>query len=98
MHEKLALMAETIVFEQVAREILEHLSTSVLMHEAAFGTEAPRVQQHTDLIAERLRLIWNARGTADLAALEVSLTSMMGATAGGPYVKIFGREIRKLDR
>jgi hypothetical protein len=90
-------MAETIDFEQVAREILEHLSTSVLSHEA-FGTEPPRVQRHALLIAEHLRLIWNARGAADLAALEAALIVLMGGTASAPYVKNLDRAIRKLDR
>jgi hypothetical protein len=91
-------MAETIDFEQVAREILEHLSTSVLTQEAAFGTEPRRAQRHTDLIAEHLRLIWNARGAADLEALEAVMLSLMGATASAPYLKNLDRALRKLDQ
>jgi hypothetical protein len=90
-------MAETIDFEQVAREILEQLATSVLTREAAFGTEPPRAQRHTVLIAEHLRLIWNARGAADLEALEAVLLSLMGATASAPYLKSLDRALRKLD-
>jgi hypothetical protein len=91
-------MAETIDFEQVAREILERLSTSVLSHEAAFGTEPPRVQRHALLLAEHLRLIWNARGDADRVALEAALIALMGGTASAQYVKNLDRALRKVDR
>jgi hypothetical protein len=91
-------MAETIDFEQVARDILEHLSTSVLSHEAAFGTEPSRAESHAILIAEHLRLIWNARGAADVVAVEAALISLMGGTASAPYVKNLDRALKKLDR
>ena len=91
-------MAETIDFEQAAREILEHLSTSVLSHEAAVGTESSRAERHTVLIAAHLRLIWNARGAADLVALEAALIALMGGTASAPYVKNLDRALKKLDR
>jgi hypothetical protein len=50
------------------------------------------------MIAEQLRGIWNARGGADRAKLEGELSSQMGATAAGPYVKNLDRALRSLDR
>lgn len=49
-------------------------------------------------IAEELRLIWNARGAADLAKVDAELSMMMGATMAGPYVKNLDRALRSLDR
>lgn len=49
-------------------------------------------------IAEELRLMWNARGAADVAKVEATLTSLMGATACGPYLKNLDRALRGLDR
>lgn len=49
-------------------------------------------------IEEALRQIWNARGAADLVKLEAELSSMMGVTAAGPYVKNLDRALRMLDR
>jgi hypothetical protein len=48
--------------------------------------------------AQALRLVWNARGAADIAKLEADLASQMGATASGPYVKNLDRALRSLDR
>lgn len=41
---------------------------------------------------------WNARGAADLSKIEAELSSMMGSTAAGPYVKNLDRALRTLDR
>jgi len=49
-------------------------------------------------VTARLQQVWNARGAEDLRAIDAELTSMMGATASGPYVKNLDRAIRKLDR
>lgn len=49
-------------------------------------------------MAEQLRLIWNARGAADVTKLEAELSSLMGVTAAGPYVKNLDRALRSLDR
>lgn len=50
------------------------------------------------LMREQLRLVWNARGAADLVKVDAELTAMMGSTAGGPYVKNLDRALRTLDR
>jgi len=49
-------------------------------------------------IKDGLRLIWNARGAADIAKLDTELSMMMGATMAGPYVKNLDRALRGLDR
>jgi hypothetical protein len=65
-----------------------------------FDAMARRLVEMTDLrlIRGQLMLIWNARGAADIAKLETELTTMMGATASGPYVKNLDRALRSLDR
>jgi hypothetical protein len=42
--------------------------------------------------------IWNARGAADVAALERELSTVMGPTMAGPYIKNCDRALRALDR
>jgi hypothetical protein len=49
-------------------------------------------------IVEQLRLVWNARGAADIVKLEAELAAQMGVTASGPYVKNLDRALRSLDR
>jgi hypothetical protein len=49
-------------------------------------------------IAEQLRQVWNARGAADLEKVESELSTMMGSTAAGLYVKHLDRALRTLDR
>lgn len=48
--------------------------------------------------AATLRLVWNARGAADLVKIEAELSTLMGSTAAGPYVKSLDRALRSLDR
>jgi hypothetical protein len=40
----------------------------------------------------------NARGAVDIAKVESELSTMMGWTAAGPYVKNLDRALRGLDR
>jgi hypothetical protein len=62
------------------------------------------IQRHMDpdharaFVLETMRLVWNARGAADLAKLESELSQQMGATAAGPYLKNLDRALRRLDR
>jgi hypothetical protein len=77
-------MAETPDFEALARRI-EHFFS-------------PAVQGDAIDPADALRQVWNARGAADIVKLEAELTSQMGATASGPYVKNLDRALRTLDR
>jgi len=77
---------ETPDFAQIARTSVDAMSS--------LSTPVGRASY----IAEQLRLVWNARGAADLVKVEAELTAMMGGNASGPYVKNLERAIRKLDR
>jgi hypothetical protein len=48
--------------------------------------------------AQQLRHMWNALGAADIAKVEHELSTMMGSTAAGPYVKNLDRSLRALDK
>jgi hypothetical protein len=49
-------------------------------------------------VVDALRLVWNARGAADITTIEHQLAQQMGATAAGPYTKNLDRALRALDR
>jgi hypothetical protein len=78
-------MPETPDFEQLARH-LHHLIAPL-----------PRSVGEQEIV-EQLRLMWNARGAADMATIEHDLSTLMGTTAAGPYLKNLDRALRKLDR
>ena len=80
-------MAETPDFDQIARKLFDDYVGYVDDPNATLAA-----------IAEQLRLIWNARGAADITKLEAELSAMMGVTAAGPYVKNLDRALRQLDR
>lgn len=48
-------------------------------------------------VAEQLRLVWNARGAADLATIEATITYALSASAPG-LVSYLDRALRSLDR
>jgi hypothetical protein len=72
-------MPESPDFEQIADRL-------VVIH-APFGASRAA-------IAEQLRLVWNARGAADIAKLDALDVLEHGDT----YIKIFDRALRRLDR
>jgi len=82
-------MPETPDFEAIARAALDR-----------WGRDDAPIQRAliVEDIAAQLRLIWNARGAADVTKLEAELSALMGVTASGPYVKNLDRAIRALDR
>ena len=80
-------MAEPPDFDQIARQLVD-----------AYDPDAMADRSIAIDITEQLRLIWNARGAADLVTLEAALSSLMGVTAAGPYVKNLDRALRQLDR
>lgn len=49
-------------------------------------------------IAEQLRLVWNARGAADLWELEFELDRMVGVQASAEQLKVLAPTLRSLDR
>jgi hypothetical protein len=70
----------------------------LLVHEIDLIASDLDAREAAALFREQLRLVWNARGAADLVALETSLTSQMGAIAAGPYLKNLDRALRALDK
>lgn len=85
-------MPEPPDFEKIARQILEPWIDEVRWH----GTQAnPTFQKDIEEVAEQLRLVWNARGAADLAAIEA-----LQPTADrdpSPSMKTLDRALRSLD-
>lgn len=78
-------MRETPDFEAIALRL-------------AYAFGFPGEGDVTTQIREAIIDAWNARGAADIVKLEAELTSMMGGTASGPYVKNLDRALRGLDR
>jgi hypothetical protein len=72
-------MPESPDFDQIARQLVE-------AHSAAAQNERDIALD----IAEQLRLVWNARGAADITLIEAELP--------GAYTKILDRALRTLDR
>jgi hypothetical protein len=76
-------------------------NVSAKAHEAlAFDAVARRIVGLNDLseIRDQLRLIWNARGVADIATIESLLFELMGPGDVGRHLKRLDRAIRDLDR
>jgi hypothetical protein len=85
-------MPETPDFKQIAHLIVDVAYTDD-------GQTARDVKAALEAgIAAQLRVVWNARGAADLAAIETALTATMGATVAGPVLKHLDRAVRELDR
>ena len=65
-----------------------------------FEATARRIVELTDLakVREQLMQVWNARGAVETATIELTLSTTMGATAAGPYLKNLDRALRGLDR
>lgn len=73
-------MPEIPDFQRIARH--------VFMTEDYHGNPIPEIE-------EALRLVWNARGAADIATLDTELAAIVG---GKPYLKHLETVLRKLDR
>jgi hypothetical protein len=65
-----------------------------------FDGVARRILELNDIgpIRDQLRLIWNARGAADIATVESQLLDIMGPADAGRRFKRLDRAIRALDR
>ena len=65
-----------------------------------FDATARRLVELTDLrlIREELRLIWNARGAADIATLEFHIIERLPPGIAGLYVEDLARALRMLNR
>lgn len=66
----------------------------------AFDQVARRIVRLDDVEAIRneLRLIWNARGAADIATVESQLFKIMEPADVGRHLTLFDHAIRALDR
>jgi len=73
-------MPETPDFDQIASKWIAEWRTGKGLGEVTLET----------LVAEQLRLVWNARGAADLALIENSFP--------GTHTKTLDRALRSLDR
>ena len=74
---------------------------SAKAHEVlAFDAVARRIVGLNDIgqIRDQLRLIWNARGVADITTIESQLFEIMGPADVGRHLKRLDRAIRALDR
>jgi hypothetical protein len=95
-------MPESPDFEQLIRELLAEAATRDVMAmkepDAIDRSGHEHVARLLRAAAEQLRLVWNARGAADIAKLDTELSILMGATMAGPYVKNLDRALRRLDR
>lgn len=70
-------------------------------HEALpFDGVARRIVRLHDIesIRDQLRLIWNARGVADIATVESQLFKIMKPADVGRHLTLIDRAIRALDR
>ncbi len=94
-------MPETPDFPTIALRVITDL-------EAITGTTAPdpaalplseiqavnaQTRQMMAVVAEQLRLIWNARGAADIATIDHALAPTMGS-----HAKLLSHALRSLDR
>ena len=66
----------------------------------AFDELARRIVRLDDigLIRDQLRLIWNARGAADIATVESQLFKIMKPADVGRHLTLIDHAIRALDR
>jgi hypothetical protein len=80
-------MPQGVNLSSIAEDVLEQFASGL----------AAEDRRHA-LLVDALRLVWNARGAADVAKLESTLASLMGGSASGPYVKNLDRALRALDQ
>jgi len=80
-------MPETFDFESIARRLLDQVLD-------------PNLQNPANVLSlvDELRLVWNARGAADLAQLEEQFHGPADIRYIGEGVVNLERAIRKLDR
>jgi hypothetical protein len=81
-------MAESPDFERLAREMVERMA----------GAAHVNAGEEAAVIEARLRQIWNLRGAADRATIEVELTTFVGTSIAGPWITHLERAVRGLDR
>ena len=83
-------MPDTPDFDQIACRLHETVGCD-------HGTDAETVAAQVAMIVEQLRQVWNARGAADLEAIDAHVTYDMGGHVEGSRRGI-ERALRSLDR
>lgn len=76
----------TPAFERITREISEKLADTMDPDNARAFVE------------EAIRLVWNARGAADIAAINERLATLTGWVTSEPYRQHLAEALRSLDR
>jgi hypothetical protein len=79
-------MPETPDFESIAQRLLAEV----------LDPADPQKPKNIVAIAEQLRLVWNARGAADIAKMEVTLYA--DGTSRTGFDKMLDHALRSLDR
>jgi len=79
-------MPETPNFDQIAKSLLLQVAKDLVQTSLAHNH-----------VVEQLRLIWNARGAADLATIDATITYTLSMADAG-LMKQLDRAIRILDR
>jgi hypothetical protein len=82
-------MPETPDFERIALAIM-------LRHRR--DIDAADDDEGQAWIVEQLRQVWNARGAADIAKLEIALVPLVGAHSSVISIKHLDQALRQLDR
>lgn len=78
-------------FEAIARAALASALVVIEAHSEEYPTARPLITQLPRDVAEQLRLVWNARGAADVAKL-------VEVMDGLDHPEILGRSLLSLDR
>lgn len=88
-------VSDTPAFEQLAQRILDRYAAV-----AIGGSEVRSFvsQSLGTAVVEALRETWNARGTADVAAIDAALSLEMGADSSRELITQLAHAVRVLDR
>lgn len=78
-------MSETPDFDAIALKLTDALDP----------TDVP---QGRAAIAEALRLVWNARGAADVVAIRGRMSTLTGWLASEPYLQHVAEAVAEIDR
>lgn len=88
-------MAETPDFESIARGLIAGLPIPQGAEVAVHGCAVAEVVAS---IVKQLREVWNARGAADLKAVEDRLATLTGWITSEPYRQHLAEAIKEQDR
>jgi hypothetical protein len=90
------LMPETPDFEKIATALVSDILVRLGQSQREIGSRLVRSSDDTQAdissVAQQLRLVWNARGAADLGKLEAAFEGVQ------PSMKVLHQALRSLDR